>query len=400
MTTARLRRLVATMSALSLGIAGCTSAGNSPADESGPIVIGAAIGETGLLEAYDKPQIAAAKHKIKQINEAGGIDGRKIELKVLDTKSDIKRGGLVAQQLIDQGADIVLVSADFDYGSTAAAAAQKAGLVSITLGASSPKFGVQAIGDKAFSLKPSTGNQASVLATFAKKSGYARAFTLVDDTLSYTRGVNQAFRKYFERGGGEIVGSESFKNADSSIAVQINAVKRAKPDVLLLSSYPPGGASALRQIRAAGITVPILTGEAFDGTEWTQAAPGLTDLYVATVVSVFGDDANPAVNKWVSEYEAEYGEPPSRGNASVGYAVIEALEIAITMAGTTEGDALAKTLESFDRQELLTGTVTFGPQAHIPLDSPMAIIRFDDGKPGYVETVTPGIPATLTDGLG
>lgn len=389
--------------ALMFGLAACSSGSDAPADttESGPIVVGAAIAESGFIEAYDQPSYKSFQLKVKQINEAGGIEGRKIELRVNDTKSDVKRGGQAAQELIEKGADIILVSCDFDFGSPAAAAAQKAGKVSITLCASSPKFGVQAIGDKAFSFQPSVGNQAAVLAAFAEKQGYGKGFVLLDDTLSYTRGMNSAFIKFFEAGGGTVAGEDSFKNDDSSVATQINKIKAADPDFILLNSYPPGGASALRQIRAAGIDVPIIDGEAFDGTYWVDAVPDLNDFYITTDATVFGDDVNPEVNEWAKAYEAEYGEPPSKGQSVVGYAIGQGLEIALKKTkGNTDGATLAKALETFKDEKLVTGPTTFDAQTHIPLQNPLVVLKYTGGKPAYVETVTPTAKVSITDGVG
>lgn len=393
--------------ALAFGAAACGSdeeAGASsggPSNDDGPIVIGAAIAKSGFVSAYDMPSYNSFKLKVDEINDAGGIDGRQIELIESDTKSDIDRGGQAAQELIEQGAEVVLVSCDFDFGSPAAAAAQKAGLVSISLCASSPKFGVQGIGDKAFTFQPSVGNQAAVLATFATDRGWNRAFVLLDDTLAYTRGMNTAFIDFFEELGGEIAGQDSFKNDDTSIATQVAAIKEADPDVILLNSYPPGGASALRQIRAAGIDVPVIDGEAFDGTYWTDAVPGLSNFFISTDATIYGDDVNPAVNDWSAAYEEKYGEPPSKGQSVMGYVIGEGLEKALEITkGNTDGETLASALETFDGVELVTGPVTFTDEVHIPLNSPLVIMEYTDGKPQYVETVTPGVTVELTDGVG
>ena len=390
-----------------LALSACASTGSADSpgaggsSKGGPIKIGAAVGLTGILKDYDGPVLDVAKYSIDQINAAGGIGGRQVVLQVLDTKSDIARGGQVAQQLIDDGAQIMLVSKDFDFGSPAALVAQKNGMVSITLGAQSPKFGVQGVGDKAYSFAASAGNTGSVLATFAKKQGYAKAFTLLDDTISYTRGVHQAFTKFFKQGGGTIVGADSFKNDDSSIAVQINKIKQAKPDVLFLASYPPGGASALRQIRAAGIDIPILSGDPFDGNNWVSAVPGLSNFFHTTAASVLGDDPDPAVNTWVAAYNKKTGNPVTVGGALGGNTIIEALKIAIEKTGTTDGAKLAAALDTFNHQQpFLSGPLTFTPQAHIQLDAPLRIVKYTNGKRAFFETVQPEFPASITDGIG
>ena len=385
-----------------LAVAGCGSSagGSASSGEKGPIVIGAAIGETGILKSYDGPAFAVVKYDIAKINDAGGINGRKVELKVLDTKSEITRGGQVAQQLIDEGAQIMIVSSDFDFGSPAAAVAQKHGMVSISLGAASPKFGAQGIGDKAFSFAPSTGNCASVLSTFALDQGYKKAFTLLDDTLSYTRGFYAAFTKFYKQGGGTIVGTDSFKNDDSSVAAQINKIKAANPDMVFLASYPPGGASVLRQIRAAGINIPIISGDPFDSPGWNDAVPNLSNFFIDASAWTHGDDPNPAVNQYVEALTQATGNRPTGGRDLIGDTIVQALKIAIEKTGTTDGAKLAAALQSFNKRQFLTGTVTLSPQDHIPLNSPLRIIQYTNGKAAYLKTVTPVMTPTNTDGIG
>jgi len=397
--------LVALSLAFAVSAAACGSDKDSPSDggdaPTGPIVIGAAIAKSGFVSAYDMPSYNSFKLRVDEINAAGGINGREIELIENDTKSVIDRGGQAAQELIDKGAEVMLVSCDFDFGSPAAAVAQKAGLVSISLCASSPKFGAQAIGDKAFSFQPSVGNQAAVLATFAMSKGWDTAFVLLDDTLAYTRGMNSAFVDFYEELGGSVADEDSFKNDDSSIATQISAIEAADPDVILMNSYPPGGASALRQIRAAGIDTPAIAGEAFDGTYWTDAVPGLSDFYISTDATIFGDDINPAVNEWAAAYEEKYDEAPSKGQSVMGYVVAQGLEKALEdTKGVTDGDTLAAALEAFKDVELITGPVSFSDSEHIPLNSPLVIMQYTDGQPKYVETVTPEVQVELTDGVG
>jgi branched-chain amino acid transport system substrate-binding protein len=399
----RLWAAVAFAAAGVLVVSGCgSSAGGSSSSggTKGPIVIGAAIGQTGILKSYDGPAFAVVKYDIDQINAAGGIKGRKVELKVLDTKSEITRGGQVAQQLIDDGAQILIVSSDFDFGSPAALVAQKHGMVSISLGAASPKFGVQGIGDKAFSFAPSTGNCASALSTFALGQGYKKAFTLLDDTLSYTRGFYSAFTKFYKQGGGTVVGTDSFKNDDSSIATQINKIKAAKPDVLFMATYPPGGASALRQIRAAGVDIPIISGDPFDSPGWNDAVPNLSNFFIDASAWTHGDDPNPAVNQYVEALTKATGNRPTGGRDLIGDTIVQALKIAIEKTGTTDGAKLAAALQSFNKQQFLTGTVTLSAQDHIPLDSPLRIIQYTNGKPAYLKTVTPDATPAVTDGIG
>ena len=95
--------------------------------------------------------------------------------------------------------------------------------------------------------------------------------------------------------GGKIVGRDTFKNDDPSIATQITRLRALNPapDVITLCSYTPGGASAVRQIRAAGINTPIASDNAMDGGYWLSAVPDLNNFYYASLGSVVGGDPRP-----------------------------------------------------------------------------------------------------------
>ncbi len=140
----------------------------------------------------------------------GGIDGHQIKLITADTKSVIPNGASVAKQLLSQGAKMLVVSCDYDFGSPAAGVAQAAGTVSMSLCAQSPLFGVQGIGDKAYTVSEDVVTEGAVVATFARKQkNLNKTFLIVDDTLQYDRGLCDGYKKAFTALGGKIVGRQT-----------------------------------------------------------------------------------------------------------------------------------------------------------------------------------------------
>src|SRR5207302_7258800 len=84
-----------------------------------PIIIGAAVDLTKNMAPFDAPAVAAAQIEIKKINAAGGVLGRKLQLKVINDQLDPNRTKEAAVQLLSQGADIIWVTCDVDYASPA-----------------------------------------------------------------------------------------------------------------------------------------------------------------------------------------------------------------------------------------------------------------------------------------
>jgi branched-chain amino acid transport system substrate-binding protein len=88
------------------------------------IVVGFATAASGFMQAYDKPAQDAAMIRIDEINKAGGLLGKKIKPVFADTKTDQAEGAKAGLAVLDQGAELVIVSCDYDYGAPAALQAQ------------------------------------------------------------------------------------------------------------------------------------------------------------------------------------------------------------------------------------------------------------------------------------
>jgi branched-chain amino acid transport system substrate-binding protein len=139
--------------AMATSAVGCRreSGGSNSGDED-TILIGGAMAVTGIQGPLDAPAMEGIVLAVEEINEKGGINGKKLEFRNMDSKSDSATSSEVAKQLIDQGAVAIITSSDYDFGGPAARAAQAAGLVGITTNASSPLFGSKMLGDKQFTL--------------------------------------------------------------------------------------------------------------------------------------------------------------------------------------------------------------------------------------------------------
>src|SRR5581483_4757797 len=123
------------MFAVAALLAACGGADQSHTEgaERGPITIGAVIAETGVMSQYDLPAMETVKFAIEDINAHGGIDGRKLELMERDYKSDRSLAPTVTREVIDAGADVLIVTCDFDFASPAALVAQEDNIASFSL---------------------------------------------------------------------------------------------------------------------------------------------------------------------------------------------------------------------------------------------------------------------------
>jgi len=367
------------------------------ADE--PIKIGFAIAQSGWMQAYDEPSFKGAMMAIDELNAKGGILGRKIETMVQDTRTDKAEAARVGQDLIDAGVDLLVVSCDYDMGGPAALAAEGAGKISFFLCAEDIKAGVQGIGPHSFSAAAIANVQGQIMAEWGhQKKGFRKAYKLLDTVIQYSKGVCAGFDWQFSQmEGTKIVGEDTFKNDDKSIAAQITRIKSAaeQPDVLVLCSFLPGGASALRQIRAAGIDIPIVSGHSLDGEDWLPSVPGLKDFFIPVDGSVYGDDPRPEINEFLKRYEAKYGSMPISQPVFAGYILIEQYERAVTRAGTTESEAVLAEYNKFTNEPTLVGGRSYTPEIHTQLVAPSVIVEANDGNYRAVDFWTNSQPMPL-----
>ena len=377
--------------AVTLCLLGATalSAGAAPQKSSAnaPIVIGRAIGLTGFISAYDGPAAVGADIAAAEINAKGGVLGHLIKFVDTDTKSEVASGASAATEAIAKGAQMLIVTADYDFGGPAARVAGGKGMLAMTPFAESPKFGVQGIGPLAFSLGNGTPGQGALSAEYmVTQLKLKNLYVLTDTTIEYDRTLCSTFKQRAKQLGAKIAGEDTFQNSDPSVATQVSRIRSANPDGIFLCSYAPGGPSAVKQIRASGISVPMMSGSGLAGNYWWSGVGTVNNWYNLGHSSIGGKDPNPAVNAFYAKVAKVTKQPVAVDFSINGYSVIQAIaraiEIASKKAGTftTDGKALAAALETFTKEPLLVGPTTFTKTLHLDMSRPEAVIFVDGNK--------------------
>ncbi|KMO20751.1 ABC transporter substrate-binding protein [Methylobacterium indicum] len=375
--------------------------GARPAAAADGITIGLAVAFSGWMEAYDGEAAKMAQLWIEQTNQKGGLLGKPIKVVTADTKTDRVEGAKVGKQLIDQGANLLLVSADYDYGAPAALQAQKAGVVSVFMGASDPKAGVIGVGPFSFTANNAGQLEGAVMAGWGyAKKGVRKGYMLVDETIEYNKSVCAGYEWNFPTVGGKVIGQDTFKGLDPTINSQItrlnDAIRTGGVDHVMLCSTNPGAASAVRQLRAAGVNLPVFSATAMDGTYWLNSTPGLRDFYLP-VQALTVDDPRPPVNELTAAYAKKYGKPPTTQYAYPIYAYLDLWAKAVTTAGTTDAAKVVAELNKADNAPTILGPRTFTPKLHIQTKMPMIVVSYADGKESPVEEWT--IKETIPDAV-
>ncbi|MGY4771844.1 ABC transporter substrate-binding protein [Kribbella sp. CWNU-51] len=385
-----MRRIVVLLTVWILGLtvaAGCggpADSGRSSAKAKlpdGSIVIGMAVARSGFAAAYDLGPSRGAELAVADINAHGGVLGHHLELKYGDTKSDRALGTTVGLDLLSHGAQVMLVTCDFDLGSPAAIASTSKNVVAVSPCAGSSQFDVPTLGPLAYSMGTKSAAGAENVAQFAYDKGYRKAFLWLDPSITHTKETCAAFESRFSaQPQAKVVGTETIQQNDASFAGQIARLRESGADVLELCSYNPGAATALRQLRAAGVDIPVTSNIAMDGNYWLQSVPNLKNFYYDAFGSLYGGDPRADVNDFFARYKAKFGEPAVTAYALTGYATIQVIAKAIETAQTTDGAALAKAIDGLASYETIAGPAGYSATQHIVTDRPAVIMGVDGGR--------------------
>lgn len=370
-------------------LTGCGSSGDSTDPPSAglpkEIVIGAAIAKTGYLAPYDG-NIAAIEQLVDETNAKGGIDGHKLAIVKADNRSDPQQAPVAAQKVIEEGADVLLLSCEALTAAAAAPVAEEHDELNFSMCAGEPGYGPPYTGHLSFSGNPNFLSEVSAGASFLHQRGIKRPFLMCDTAIVMGKAQCSAFEQVWEKLGGSIAGSADFANSDESIAGQISELKGADADAVVMASYPPGGAAAIKQIQAAGIDVPILGGSSFDGTFWLKGIPDPEKIYATSNGSAY-DPPDRASARLFKVLQRNGVNTDVSGTLLASYAGGQLIIDAIRETGSVDGNKLADALEAKPHRTIV-GKLAFSRDDHLGTRT-WPVYQYSNGRPKLVAKVKP-----------
>ncbi len=368
-----------------------------PADTS-PIIIGAAVDLTQDMAAFNSPAMAAAKIMLDRINSDGGVlGGRQLELRTLDATVEPDLVKSAAVELISGGAEILLVTCDFDFAAPAIQEALAANILAVAPCIGTDRMGPVGLGEAgrtAFSFGNQAQDEGAVLAEFARDQGWENAVVVKDNLLVYFQDVVDAFDLRFTELGGTVVATEQFTGFDQTIGNVVTAVASLDKDVIAISTAFDDLPAFVFGLRSLGDDTPIVCSWACDGTFWYQEDVALNNFYYNTPVSLFGDDPDPEVRAFIQEM-VDLGVPPLTASLLEGAQMIQALAQGIEATGGTDALALANYLEGLGTTSLIFGDITLNADNHTVFGRPHRIMGVTDSQPAYMETRAATSPAAI-----
>ncbi len=336
-----------------MATAGCKSGNDSGVTED-EVKLGLFVSTTGDIATFGTDTKNGVDLAVEEINAAGGIKGKKIDLYFQDTESKPEIGGSAAEKLATQDGVLVAMGAVASGVSlNAAPVFQKKGIPMVSPSSTNPTVTQQ--GDNIFRICFLDDFQGGAMAVYAHKYLKAkRAAILMNQDDAYSTGLAKFFKAKFEALGGEVVKEESFKKGNSEFNTQITNIKNANPDVIFVPAYYNDVALIGKQFRSQGVTVPLLGGDGWESAKLIpNAGVGTLDgCYFGN--HYYQSDDRKVVKNFVNAYKNKYDEAPS-SLAALGYDVVYVVKAAIEKADSFDRAKIREALASLSDFEGVTG---------------------------------------------
>jgi branched-chain amino acid transport system substrate-binding protein len=370
-----MKRCAVVLAAATLVVAAGCGSGSGSSGTSGestggePIKVGAILSLTGNYAGLGGPEKKALELQIQQINDAGGINGRSIQLLIEDDGTDEAKAVSAAAKLIEQDGVVAILGATGTGQSMAIRGdVERAGIPQISMA------GGTAITAKFSKLVYQTPWSNTLVVPYVLNAMKAQGHTkvaLLSSADGYGKDGKAVILAEAPKAGITIVSDQTFNPGDTDFSAQLTKMKAAGADAMLLWTAGKDAASILKTSKDLGITQPWFGGSGQARTEFAAGAGDAAEGFQfgtgkSLVPSTWGTDTEEyrVVSDWASSYKAAYGADP---DIFAGHA-FDAMNILAAALKSTNGDTdpakLNAAIEATKDLIGFGGSFTFSPTDH------------------------------------
>lgn len=340
----------------------------------GPISIGVPVGLSGANSVVAPSVVQEAQLAVDEINAAGGVLGRKLQLEVADDASGAAGAQKAFDSLIYQKKVDVLISME-------TSAARNAGLPAVSKGKTPfiyTSFYEGHSCNKYLYVDAWVPEQQAPPIVDNFKAKGAKTYFLIGSDYAFGRGMLGFTRAYAEKNGGKVLGEEYLPMDGADWTPIISKLKEAKPDALITSTA--GGApnvTLTKQLRAAGVDIPYANLAVDEGTAKSMG-PDAAGIYLSA--SYVTGIESPENKKFLEAAQKRFGaELKTPNDLSVPeYEAVYLYKLAVEKAGSTDA---AKVIEALPTVSFTgpRGAIQMNKQHHAPLTMYLGQVQSDGG---------------------
>ncbi len=335
------------------------------------VKIGFNVPLTGFAAADGTSARHGAELAVEQANTDGGINGVMIELVVYDDQASPKEAVPIAQKLIEKDNVVMGISGSYS-GSTRAAAGifQESKVPYISAYAVHPDI-------------TRAGNYVFRTSFMGEVQGRAGA-KLIGDTLGlkkvavitlqndFGKSLAAGFKQAADKFGVEIISEYQYSIKDRQFGPIVSKVKNDAPEAIYASGYFFTAGPLVSQLRAAGISVPVIGQEGYDGQKFIEIAGAAAEGVLITT-SLDRDSTDAEARSFIDAFEAKAGYPADMVGAS-GHTAVKVAVAALRQAGTTDGDAIRDAIAATEI-DVSTGRISFNGLGEVRKDVQVQIVK-------------------------
>jgi branched-chain amino acid transport system substrate-binding protein len=305
------------------------------------IKIGVNVPLTGFAAADGKSALDGVKLAVAQANAAGGIKGEKLELVVYDDQASPKEAVPVATKLVEKDQVVGAVSGSYSGSTRAAAGIFQAGKVPYVV-AYAIHPDITRSGDFIFRVSAMGEVQGRAGAKLVSNLGKKKV-ALITMKNDFGQALAAGFKEAAPKFGLNIIGEYEYGLPDRQFGALVSKVKADDPEVIYASGYFFTAGPLVSQLRAAGVTVPIIGQEGYDSDKYIEIAGAASEGTLVTT-SLDRDSKSPVTQAYLADYRKAYGAGSDMVAASsytAASVLIDGLKKTAGKGGAALRDALA-----------------------------------------------------------
>jgi len=327
------------------------------AQDSDKVTIGRILPLTGPAASYGKSERKGTLLALEEVNAAGGIGGKALEILFEDSRCFVKDGVNAMKKLVEVDKVPAVLGATISGITLAISpiANERKGLLLSPL---SSALAITEAGPFVFRVMPSDAFQSRILADWIVSDGRKNIAMLYINN-AWGKGVAEEFRRAFTKLGGTIACTEACKEGDRDFRTQLTKIRDAKPSALFCPTMPQEGGIILRQMKEFGIALPVYGADAWSVDELLQGAADAAEGVMYTFPATF---TGPEYQVFATAFRAKFSEEPDV-NAAGAYDAVKILAACMKRVSekglSLTGDHIREEMEKVSGYQGATGTTTF-----------------------------------------
>ena len=338
------------------------------------VKIGFNVPLTGFAAADGKSALNGAKLAVKQANQAGGINGKMIELVVYDDQASPKQAVPISNKLIEKDKVVAAISGSYSGATRAAAGVfQSAEIPYISAYAVHPE--ITKAGNYVFRtsfMGEVQGRAGAKLIGATLQRKHVVLITLKND---FGKSLAAGFKEAAGQFNLQIVNEYEYSIKDRQFGPIVAKVKADAPEAIYATGYFFTAGPLVSQLRAAGITVPVIGQEGYDSEQFIKIAGKASEGTIITT-SLDRDSNSSETRSFISEFEAMAGHKVDMVAAS-GHTAMKVLVAAMKKAGTTSPSAIRNAIAQTNLVAS-TGSISFNDLGEVQKNVQVQVVRDGD----------------------